>query len=104
MMEGLRERTIIKRNRDMPLGRVFTGCRSRLRERAAAHVARVIRRCGENGFPELCVLLYEGRNEGVEEAEHVVTHQDLTVAVRTGADADGWDCEAGRDGRRNRIG
>ena len=50
------------------------------------------------------VLLHEGRNEAVEQAQHVVAHEHLAVAMRTGADADRRNVERGARRLRDLFG
>jgi hypothetical protein len=47
------------------------------------------------------VLFHERRHELVEQSEHVVTHEHLSVAVRPRSDADGGDSNMCRGGSGN---
>src|SRR5271165_4343776 len=59
----------------------------RPRERALAHLAAIPLDRVANRLADVGVLLHEARPQVVEQAEHVVRHQDLPVAPRPRADA-----------------
>src|SRR6266446_3619002 len=58
-------------------------------------------------LPELRVLFHKRRHELIEKSEEVIADEDLAIAMRPGADADGWNFQAGsyrlRDGLGNRL-
>src|SRR5258706_15192791 len=59
------------------------------RKLAFVHVFLEIRERLADDVPAIRIALDELRREAVEQADHVVQHQVLSVAVRTGTDADG---------------
>src|SRR6185437_16200689 len=67
------------------------------RKSAAAHFLRVAFQRITDRVTRLGVAFYEGRRKAAEQADDVVEHQHLAVAVRAGADADGGDTDAARD-------
>src|SRR5919109_2186869 len=65
-------------------------------KRAGANIGRVGCDCRLNGRTKLGVALHEFRHARGE-AEHVLEHEDLTVAGHASTDADGRDFDRGRD-------
>ena len=63
----------------------------RRRKFALFHFADKFFHRAEHGLFYIGVALDEFRHEIIEQAEHVMDHQHLTVAVHAGADADGRD-------------
>ena len=64
-----------------------------LREAALAHVGGVRVERGADRLADLRVALDEARRAALVEAEEVVPHEHLAVAVGAGADADRRDRE-----------
>jgi uncharacterized membrane protein YbaN (DUF454 family) len=68
-----------------------------LRKRTSAHVVGILLRGTKDRCAELRVLFHKRRHERIKEAEHVITNQHLTVAVRSRPDADRGNLQPGCD-------
>src|SRR5207302_7849323 len=69
----------------------------RSRKRAGADLAAIVFRRLQDGGTEVGELFGETGMKIVEQPKHVVSDQNLAVAGRPRADADGWDLERLRD-------
>src|SRR4051812_36978959 len=56
-----------------------------------AHIDRIFPYGAVDRFTNLRVLLHERRRRLVVDSQHVVADQDLTVAMRSGTNADRWN-------------
>src|SRR6266568_3640578 len=58
-------------------------------------------------LPDLGILFRERRHERIKQSKNVIADEDLAIAMRACADADGWNFQAGsyrlRDGLGNRL-
>src|SRR5438105_9346977 len=64
------------------------------------NILYICARCGQDLFGKLRILLRERWNRTVGESEDIVGDQHLSVALRTGANADGGNFQTRRNSRR----
>ena len=87
---GVRTRRFsARRRRERELGKAREAVAFRLAEKGAGGFA--------NGRGDLRVLAREFWREPREEADEIVSDENLAVAVCAGADADSWDLQRGAD-------